>query len=62
MMKYKKCPCLIEEGPIARCDAVDRLERGEPVFYCSKSRLQYRATATCWKISVSRSEELNGRE
>ena len=61
MIKYKKCPCLMEEGPIARCDAVDRLKRGEPIFYCPKSRVQYRTTATCWKVSASWTGDINGR-
>jgi hypothetical protein len=50
MVKYKKCSCLMEENAVARCDAVDRLKRGESVFYCPKSRVQYRVTATCWKV------------
>jgi hypothetical protein len=50
MSKTKKCECLKEENEIARCDAVDRLKRGDGVFYCPKSRVQYRVTATCWKV------------
>ena len=49
-MSTKKCPCLMEENAIARCDAVSRLSRGEGIYYCPKSRSQYKVTATCWKI------------
>ena len=62
MTKYKKCECLKEENSVARCDAVDRLKRGESVFYCPKTRLQYRVTATCWKVDFDWCGSLNGRD
>jgi len=40
----------MEENVIARCDAVSRMGRGDGIFYCPKSRLQYKVTASCWKI------------
>ena len=58
MLKYEKCVCLIEENQIARCsstakcDVGDYLTKKENIFYCSKTRAQYKVTATCWKVRV----------
>ena len=56
-----KCPTLKEESTTARCDAVDRLTRGEGVFYCPKEKNQYCVDVGCWEIDVDWCRELNGK-
>ena len=56
-----KCLCLKEESTTARCDVVDRLTRGECVFYCPKEKQQYKVNGECWDIDGEWCRELNGK-
>jgi hypothetical protein len=57
-----KCPILKEESTTARCDAIDRLTRGEGVFYCPKCRRQYKVDDGCWDVDIGWCRELNGEK
>jgi hypothetical protein len=54
-----KCPILKEESTTARCDAVDKLVRGESVFYCPKDKNKYHVDSGCWGVDVGWCGELN---